>query len=57
MQAERKRIDKMNKGMAERTIDAQRVSGERLAAWHSWQRAGILAGAALLPTRFSPAST
>ncbi|KAL4427169.1 hypothetical protein ABPG77_001173 [Micractinium sp. CCAP 211/92] len=25
-QAERKRIDKMNKGMAERTIDAQRVS-------------------------------
>lgn len=31
MQAERKRIDKMNKGMAERTIDAQRVSGER--AW------------------------
>lgn len=28
MQAERKRIDKQNKGLSERTIDAQRVSGE-----------------------------
>lgn len=27
-QAEKKRIEKLNKGMAERTIDAQRVSGE-----------------------------
>ena len=30
MQAEKKRIDKLNKGMAERTIDAQRVSCEPL---------------------------
>lgn len=41
-QAEKKRIDKMNKGMAERTIDAQRVSGERWAfAWFDgcyWER-------------------
>lgn len=27
LQAEKKRIDKLNKGLAERTIDAQRVSG------------------------------
>jgi hypothetical protein len=28
VQAEKKRTEKLNKGMAERTIDAQRVSGE-----------------------------
>ena len=32
MQAEKKRTEKLNKGMAERTIDAQRVSGEQPAA-------------------------
>ena len=38
VQAEKKRVDRLNKGMAERTIDAQRVSGESLSGCGNGRR-------------------